>query len=500
MDVIRQHVAGKKTWATRATIKNSNLKKAYFAAIDVDTTDEELLQEMKTKLDETYGPIYNWERSQSGVHVWFVFEGSMSRAVLVRFMELLPPVSPELKEATCVQCPKHNSAIRLPFPGAYDPPSTFDSSHLRILEAEDIASLLDIEPAQVEHDSDDLPVSVMHDSATCPREYKGKNNNINSSTTSILWDTYTPQHLKAEVDHRLEIPPVDGKVHHTLIHCSLLSKTIAVYGDKEGMEALESWIKTGTAQKVEVRIGDLHKYHSSNAQKGYWTISGPPCPPALLDHYEPSLFESELGFIRRSDIREESGAVLYIMLVCHAVAEHLSLNEWFLSTRQLSELLSHMGFEGYEDVEENGRKKAGRRLSWVVEGLGENDFPAFQVTKESTQYAARRFHLNPDYERLLDLLPESLMKQIQAIPNYGRKRAAEAAKNEKKLQDMKKQQSQQDDEFGKLLEGAIPWTCDSASTTRFFSSTLDQGSLLYPLLLTRLFYTPKPYPQPCSSQ
>ena len=191
MDVIRQHVAGEKTWATRATIKDSDLMKAYFAAIDVDTTDEELLQEMKAALDETYGPLYNWERSQSGVHVWFVFEGSMSRRVLMRFMELLPPLSPQLKKRIDVQYPMAEQAIRLPFPGAYDPATTFESSHLRILEAEDIAGLLDIEPAEVEHDPTDLPVSVVHDSATCPRDYWGKHN----STTSSLWDTYTSNTL-----------------------------------------------------------------------------------------------------------------------------------------------------------------------------------------------------------------------------------------------------------------------------------------------------------------
>ena len=457
MDVIRQHVAGKKTWATRATIKDSDLRKAYFAAIDVDTTDEKLLQEMRGKLNKTYGPIYNWERSQSGVHVWFVFEGSMSRAVLLQFMDLLPSLSPKLQKRLDVQSPKKQQAIRLPFPGAYDPPSTFDSSHLKILEAEDIANLLGIEPTVVKHDPTDLPVSVMHDSATCPRDYWGKKNNINSSTTSSLWDTYTPQYLKAEVDQQLGIPPVDSAVYSTLIMEGLLAKTIAVYGEKNGLMALESWIRTGTPEKVHERIADLHKYHRADAQKGYWTISGPPCPPALLDYYEFGLFESELGFISRSDIREEAGAVLYILCVCHVVAEHLSLNEWYLSTRQLSELLKHMGFEGYEDVDEGGRKKAGRILSWVVEGLGENDLPVFQITKDSTQYAARRFSLNPDYESLLDLLPESLMKQIQAIPNYGRKKAAEAAKNEKNLNDKKRRQSQQDDEFGGLLEGAIPW-------------------------------------------
>jgi len=455
--VVKQHLSGETTWATRGTIMDSNLTKAYFAAIDVDTTDESLLTEMKKKLDETYGPLYNWGSSQSGVHVWFVFEGSMSRAVLVNLMELLPEVSPGLRKAICAQCPKNKQAIRLPFPGAYDPPTKFDSSELKIIEAEDIARLLGIEVSAVEHDPSDLPVSVMHDGTPPPQAIQEATSSEGSTSVS-LWDSYQPELLKAEVDRLLSTPPVDGKVYHTLIRHGLLSKTIAAYGSDDGLNALENWIRTGNPAKVTERIDDLHKYRKADVQNGYWTITGPLCPPALREHCKAGIFKSELSFITSDSIRHEVEAVLYIMCVCHVVADHLCLPEWFLSVRQLSEMLRAMGFDGYEDPEETGRKKAGQRLKQVVKELGKNAFPAFTISKKSTAFAARRFKLNPEYEWLLDLLPEGLMEVVQSIPKGGRHKDTEAPNSSAQHPPTAKpKSSQQPDELGGLSPGAIPW-------------------------------------------
>jgi hypothetical protein len=454
--VIEQHLSGETTWATRATIMDSDLKKAYFAAIDVDTTDESLLTEMKKKLDETYGPVYNWERSESGVHVWFIFEGSMSRAVLVDLIQLLNGLSPKLQKAICAQCPKKKQAIRLPFPGAYKPPTNFASPELTIIEAEDIARLLDIKVSEVEHDPSDLPVSVMHDGTPPPQAIQEATSSEGSTSVS-LWDSYQPGLLKAEVDRLLSTPPVDGKVFHTLIMCGLMSKTIAAYGEDLGMTSLESWIKSGNSAKVSERIGNLREYCKADVERGYWTVSGPLCPPGLRDHFSPGLFEDKLDFIKSRRIRREAEGVLYILCVCHVVAEHLCLSEWFLSTRDLSEMLRAMGFEGYEDPEETGRKKAGRRLSWVVGELGENAFPAFTISKKSTAFAARRFKLNPEYKWLLNFLPEGLMEVIQSIPKGGRHQAAGTIVSNINLPHVEKEQSGKEDELEGPWFGPIPW-------------------------------------------
>lgn len=456
LNVITQHLLGEEIWATRATIKDSELKTAYFAAIDVDTEDEGLLARVKDQLDETYGEIYNWERSTSGAHAWFIFEGSMSRAVLVDLIQLLNGLSPKLQKAICAQCPKKKQAIRLPFPGAYKPPTSFASPELTIIEAEDIARLLDIEVSEVEHDPSDLPVSVMHDGTPPPQAIQEATSSEGSTSVS-LWDSYQPGLLKAEVDRLLSTPPVDGNVYHTLIRHGLLSKTIAAYGSDDGLNALENWIRTGNPAKVTERIDDLHKYRKADVQNGYWTITGPLCPPALREHCKAGLFKSELSFITSDSIRHEVEAVLYIMCVCHVVADHLCLPEWFLSVRQLSEMLRAMGFEGYEDPEETGRKKAGRRLSWVVDGLGKNAFPAFTISKRSTAFAARRFKLNPEYKWLLDLLPEGLMEVIQSIPKGGRHQAAGTIVSNINCPHVEKEQSGKEDELEGPWFGPIPW-------------------------------------------
>ena len=457
LSVITEHLSGETTWATRATIMDSDLTKAYFAAIDVDTTDESLLAEMKRKLDQTYGPVYNWERSESGVHVWFIFEGSMSRAVLVDLIQLLNGLSPKLQKAICAQCPKKKQAIRLPFPGAYKPPTSFASPELTIIEAEDIARLLDIEVSEVEHDPSDLPVSVMH-TLTPPPQAIQEATSFEGSTSASLWDCYRPNLLRAEVDRLLSTPPVDGKVFHTLIMCGLMSKTIAAYGEDLGMTSLENWIKSGNSAKVNERIGNLREYCKADVERGYWTVSGPLCPPGLRDHFSPGLFEDKLDFIKSRRIRREAEGVLYILCVCHVVAEHLCLSEWFLSTRDLSEMLRAMGFEGYENPEETGRKKAGQRLKQVVKELGKNAFPAFTISKKSTAFAARRFKLNPEYEWLLDLLPEGLMEVVQSIPKGGRHKDTEAPNSSAQHPPTAKpKSSQQPDELGGLSPGAIPW-------------------------------------------
>ena len=147
-------------------------------------------------------------------------------------------------------------------------------------------------------------------------------------------------------------------------------------------------------------------------------------PSHLLAHYQTGLFDQELHFIKNNKIREEVGAILYVLLVSESVAQHLYLEEWFISTRQLAKMMDTMGFEGYEDVQEAGRRKAGRRLSWVVDGLGKNSFPCFHIAREHDAYSARRLSINQDYGWMLDDLPDALKQLILAIPRYGREVAS----------------------------------------------------------------------------
>ena len=50
---------------------------------------------------------------------------------------------------------------------------------------------------------------------------------------------------------------------------------------------------------------------------------------------------------------------------------------------------------------------ASRRLAWIVEGKGgENSLSVFRVAEPSTEFRATRYAINPEYEHLLDRLPE----------------------------------------------------------------------------------------------
>ena len=451
LNVITQHLLGEEIWATRATIKDSDLKRAYFAAIDVDTEDEALLAQVKDNVDDTYGEIYNWERSTSGAHAWFIFEGSMSRDILTRLVDLLPTLPPELQRTICARIPNEQNPIRLPYPGAYKPPTSFASSELRIVEAEDIARLLGIHVSEVEHDPVDLPVRVTHNGLPGLRASKRKKSS--GTTSNNLWDCYEPESLRTQVDRLLMVPPVDGDLYHTLIHRGLMTKTIAAYGEEDGMKLLEEWIGTGSPAEVNARTADLRRYHSSDLRKGYWTVNGPLCPPALRAYFEVGIFESELSSITTDTIRHEVEAVLYILCVCHVVADHLCLNEWWVGQRDLSKMLHSMGFAAYEYTE-SGRARVAARLAHVTDG---GKLPAFQSRRGANQYLATRFRLNSGYEWLLDLLPQRLLDVIRGIPKGGRHQAAGAIVSNTNRPPTEKKQSAEEDELGGLSPEAIPW-------------------------------------------
>lgn len=268
-EIISEHVEGERTWASRAT----DGEWAYFAALDVDTTDEGLLNDLEAALDQTYGPIYNWERSGSGVHVWWSWEGKIPLPLGIAFIELLE-VPVEVKEVIDLRCPTHNNCIRLPFFSLYDPVPHFRSNETKVICQEEMQQVVErhgIEidddmaecnrlygakpatPIKYPHAADQLAVindlyriyrdkesrrdgeaneaglSSSEDECTCPREYGAEK----KRDDLILRDTYRIS-LRELVDIALSQAPEDGKVYDKLIKKNVLAMTIASYGGRRG--------------------------------------------------------------------------------------------------------------------------------------------------------------------------------------------------------------------------------------------------------------------------
>jgi len=136
-EITSEQVEGEAVWGTRAADGDW----AHFAALDVDTTDESLLKDLEAALDRTYGPIYNWERSGSGVHVWFCWEGKTKLSIAKAFIELLQvPAKP--KKLIDIRYPSARTVLRLPFPCLYDPVPHFRSNEIIVLSQEDIHEVL----------------------------------------------------------------------------------------------------------------------------------------------------------------------------------------------------------------------------------------------------------------------------------------------------------------------------------------------------------------------
>jgi hypothetical protein len=55
---------------------------------------------------------------------------------------------------------------------------------------------------------------------------------------------------------------------------------------------------------------------------------------------------------------------------------------------------------------ENGRKCAERHLNWIVADRGATQLPVFIIAKEHNFVKANCYRLNPEYEFLLDRLPD----------------------------------------------------------------------------------------------
>lgn len=168
--IAQAHVAGSDTWATRAVCEDQ----AFFAAWDVDTTDSGLLDLLKTCLHDTYGCLYNWEQSASGVHVWLLWEGSIDLTSACELANLLS-IPPELRQVVDVVYPLKRNTLRLPFPNAYDPVPAFNANELIILEDNDLMKPLNESPEAINHQKTSMPGSMVGSSARCPREYQRGN-------------------------------------------------------------------------------------------------------------------------------------------------------------------------------------------------------------------------------------------------------------------------------------------------------------------------------------
>jgi len=134
---ITEHLDGTRIWGTRA----QDHDRAHFAAFDFDTEDHYLIDQFNQELQAAYGDTYNWESSQSGIHVWFLWEGTISLTAGRALIDLFQP-SDAVDSAICSRYPNCNNPLRLPLPASYDPPTQFRSNTLRVLSQEDIASLI----------------------------------------------------------------------------------------------------------------------------------------------------------------------------------------------------------------------------------------------------------------------------------------------------------------------------------------------------------------------
>lgn len=419
--VIAEHVDGTRTWASRAVSPEG----AHFAALDVDITDAAALANLRECLDAVYGEgSYNWEqRKGTGVHVWFLWDGVVTLNCGKALIELLleRTIGCEIDR----KYPIERVPLRLPFPGEYDPMPTFQDDELHILECDDFTRL----------SIDKELLGMCGPECECESAVSLSCEGMASNTLGSTPDTNVPDTTREEDkpycqghrgtpleacpgihDHHtiltdrnlrpiqqvklsLAIPPQDGATYDTLITHCLLTKTLGVFGSEQGLRKLRDWIRSGRREKIAERLIELEKYDACSRSKGFRpAIAGPLCRPPDLRLFQNGMFEDQLSFIDKRPVRANVELCLFIMLVCEERARLHAVNPWWISTRQLAEL---MGREP-----ESGRKTSGRDLSWIVEGLGANDYPVFRVVQDHTRYKARRFAMNPQYEFLLDRLPD----------------------------------------------------------------------------------------------
>jgi hypothetical protein len=405
--VIAEHVDGTRTWASRAVSSEG----AHFAALDVDTTDAAALANLRECLDEVYGEgSYNWEqREGTGVHVWFLWDGVVTLNWGKALVQLL------LERAIGCEIdrkyPTERVPLRLPFPGEYDPMPSFRDDELHILESDDLDRI--IGERQDKKSSDSGP-GVRRSVPTHPTQYKGPaplniigSNNRETGPQEATVRGYTPEKLtygkqstlKQTVDDLLSTRPEDGGVYDLLITRHLMWNCIAVYGEETGLAALRNWICRGNRSKISERLNDLNRYYSNNVRKGYpLPITTPLVSQIDLSHFTTAMFDDQLRFLRRQDIRLKVSRCLFAMLVCEWRFRRSELSEWWISHRDLAVAL------GYDA--ENGRKCAERHLNWIVADRGATQLPVFIIAKEHNFVKANCYRLNPEYEFLLDRLPD----------------------------------------------------------------------------------------------
>lgn len=180
---------------------------------------------------------------------------------------------------------------------------------------------------------------------------------------------------------------------------NLLSNCLGVYGESVGMMKLQAWIHSGNEKKIEERLNDLGKYSTYNESAGHLpALDRPPLDAGDIDYFKSGMFDDLLSFIRRSDTRLGVSRCLFAMLVCEFRARQSNVNPWWIGIRDLAKRLGHQ--------DETGRRRLSRHLNFILVDRRDDGIPIFSIVEEATHSRARRFALEPDYEFLLDRLPE----------------------------------------------------------------------------------------------
>ena len=431
-DIIKQHVTGHSTWATRAVHGDM----ASFAALDVDTTDPSLLEPLRTSLYLTYGWTYNWEQSESGVHVWFLWDDLIPVDTAIYFLELLQ-LPPHIKKVIDKRYPIVGNALRLPFPGEYEPVPVFpERNELVILTMKDIHAIIKDNAHTISSSRFNERVSFESTTNTLSHSTKeifsDSTNNIffdshatlpvKSTTTIYLYPTtttipgtrnevsskrvctapghgggpvlsgqgvgsfrYTPnpqaEHygafsLEGRVRRFLATEPIDGDVYQKLIMEDMLANTVAVYGEREGLAQLEKWIRRGNAGHISRRIGELHKYHRQNQHKQWRVITGCLCTSDHMSHFRQGIFEDVLGFIDGigclgNDIKAEikHNAEQVLFIMLVCVGVAGWHNQKVRAQRhKLIPYISTRQLAGLMGLDETERRKAGTARSYLTRG------------------------------------------------------------------------------------------------------------------------------------
>ena len=416
IEIIQAHVEGNDTWATRAVQDD----RAHFAALDVDTTDTKLLEPLRMRLYDTYAWNYNWEQSESGVHIWFLWEGTIPLDTAIEFIEILQ-LPPELEDIIDIRYPTKDNSLRLPLPGNYDPTPSFpERDKLVVLTVEDIHEIIGEKPSTRVADA-----SCRECTATADRNWvqvlSGQ-----GVDDSKLYSKYQSQNtnggfnLEGRVKRFLSTVPTDGHVYETLILENMLANTVAVFGEKEGLAKLRGWIRRGSREHADRRIAELQKYHRQNERKQWKAITGCLCTPEDMEHFRQGMFDDVLGFIDgmkclgddlKKEIKCNMERVLFIMLVCAGVAEKHNQRAKarkhklipHISTRQLARLM------GWDESE---RRKAGTARAYLTSGGKESkaqSLGVFQIVEQSTNCRSPRFVLNPKFYYLLQRVETALI-------------------------------------------------------------------------------------------